>query len=489
MARVREMSIRVGLGASRWRVVRLMLAESAVVSAAGSAGGLLLGFGAAHVLAMRASAVAHLDVSPDWRLGLAALAAAVSAMFAVGLIPAWKIGRSDLALATRDGGDRVTQSLDAARLRYLLVTVQVAGSCLLLVFTAQLARSLQRALDPDPGFEYADVAVLDPSLASYGVDAASARAYWHSVRAAMERLGETAETALVSYAPLYGGGGNHSRYRSAPRLRVSRIDVEPSFFSLMRIPILSGRAFGAHDDPETTVIVSRRVALEMFGTIDVVRQGFPKDEPRQTIIAVAGDAHLVNPQATDAGEAYTPLGDDAIGASLLVRARTDPVRLLSPLRQASRAAATRVIPNVRLMRDDHARLLQVPSVVSSIVGGVALMALALACLGIFGVVSQGARLRTREVGIRLALGAPRPSIVRTLLRRTIRATGTGLTLGVVGALALSRGLGGAPFFVQSGDPLPYVVAALTLALAASAAAAIPTLGALGADPLKALRVD
>jgi ABC-type antimicrobial peptide transport system permease subunit len=104
-------------------------------------------------------------------------------------------------------------------------------------------------------------------------------------------------------------------------------------------------------------------------------------------------------------------------------------------------------------------------------------------------VSHGARLRTREVGIRLALGAPRRSIMRTLLRRTIWAGGTGLMLGLVGALALSRGLGGAPFFVQSQDSLPYVVAALTLALAGTAAAVLPTLRTLRADPLKALRVD
>jgi hypothetical protein len=133
----------------------------------------------------------------------------------------------------------------------------------------------------------------------------------------------------VSYAPLNGGGGNNSRYRSARQLRVLKISVEPSFFSLMRIPILSGRVFDAHDDPETVVIVSRRAALEMYGTVDVVGQRFPKDDPRQAIIAVADDAHLVYPYATDAAESYTPLGSNPIRASLLVRARTDPARLMA----------------------------------------------------------------------------------------------------------------------------------------------------------------
>ena len=364
---------------------------------------------------------------------------AVFAMLAVGLIPAWKIGRADLALAVRDGGERVTQGLHAARLRYVLLVGQVAGSCLLLVFTAQLARSLQRALDPNPGFEYANVAVIDPALRSHGIDASGANAYWNAVRLAIDAHPETAETAIVSYAPLNGGGGNNRRYGSARHLRISITAVEPAFFSVMRVPIVSGRLFEPSDDPEKTTIISRRAALEMYGTLDVLGQGFPKGDPQRTIVGVAGDAHLINPQATDAAEQYVPIGRGTSGASLLVRARNDPARLLAPLRQAGRAADARVLPEVRLMRDDFARLLRAAHDEPQSPAGSRYSRWGSRVLEFSASASHGARLRPRSRHSP-ALGAPTGSIVRTLLRSTMWTGATALTLGVIGAAALTERL-------------------------------------------------
>jgi putative ABC transport system permease protein len=489
ISRVREMSIRVALGAGRGRVVRHMLTESAVVAALGSTGGLMCGVAAARMLAQLAGSAVHLDVTPDWRLGLVILGVALFAVCVVGLIPAWKIGRSDLAQATQDGGERVAQGLHAAKLRYVLLTAQMAASCVLMVFTAQLARSLQRALEPDPGFDYANVAVLDPSLNAHGVEPAAAHAYWETVRQSVEAQPEAMDVAIASYAPLNGDGASNTRYRSTPGLRIANVAVEPAFFSVMRIPIVAGRVFGSDDDPLKTTIVSRRVAIEMYGTLDVVGRLFPKDEPRLAIVGVAGDAHFVNLRAPDAAERYVPLGRDRARASLLVRARTDPARLLAPLRQASRSADARVLPDVRLMRDDYVDLVRLPRLLSSMAGGISAIALGLVCLGIFGVVSHGARLRTKEVGIRLALGAPRGAVVGTLLRRTAWSAAAGLAggLGIAGALAMTGTLGGAPFYLETRDPMTYVAAAAIVLLAGGAAAILPALKMLRADPLRALR--
>jgi predicted permease len=487
LSRVREMSIRSGLGAGRARIVGHLLTESALVALLGALGGLALGAAAARILARRLADTVVLDLSFDWRLGLVMLAAAVLAMLAVGLMPAWKIGRSNLALAVRDGADQVTQGLQATRFRSLLVIGQIGGSCLLLVFTLQLVRSFQRALDPSPGFDYANVAVLDPSLGAHGLEPSGARAYWSTVRLALETQPDVEEMALVSYPPLYGGGGSASRYRSTPQLRIAKVDVEPSFFSVMRIPLLSGRLFDRRDDPQSPVIVSRRVALEMYGAIDVVGRGFPIDAPEREIIGVVGDAHFVNLRAPDAAEMYMPLGRDTAGASLLVRARTDPAPLLAPLRAASRSADPRVLPHVRMMRDDYLQLLRAPRLASALAASVSALALGLACLGVTGVVAHAARLRRKEIGIRLALGASRGAITRTLFQRTVRAAAIGLTLGLGGAAALTRLLSGAPFYVESRDPLTYVVAAVTLAVAGLVAVMPPIIGALRADPLNALR--
>jgi macrolide transport system ATP-binding/permease protein len=487
MSRVREMTIRAGLGAGRWRVVRHMLAESAVLAAIGSAAGLMFAVGATHALALQVGGAVRLDASPDWRLGLALVAVALFSMLAVGLIPAWKIGRADLALATRDGGERVTQGLHAARLRHVLVTAQVAGSCLLLVFTAQVARSLQRALDPDPGYDYTRVAVLAPSLNAHGVDEQAARDYWGRVRQSIAAQPEIAATAIVTFAPFNGGGGTNSRYKSTPHLRVHTLWVEPEYFALMRIPVLSGRLFEPGDDPESTGIISRRVAADMYGTLDVIGKRYPKDGPTRTIVGLVGDAHVANPQSTDAAELYVPMGRNLSHASLLVRAHSDPASVTARLREASRAAEPRVLPDVRLMRDDYERLLRAPRMMSSIAGGIAVLALGLACLGVFAVVSHSARVRTREIGIRLALGAPRGSLVRTLLRRTGWAAGIGTTAGLAGAVALAGAMAGAPFYVQSSDPVAYVAALLTLVAAGAAAAFVPAIRTLRADPLNALR--
>jgi predicted permease len=488
LSRVRELSIRVGLGASRWRIVRLLLAECAIVAGTGAVGGLVLGQAALQLLLRVVPPFARLDLTPDWRVGLAMFGCALLAMTVVGLSPAWKLGRSDLARATRDGGERLSSGLQSARLRYWLVAGQIACSCLLLVFTAQLVRSLQRALATDLGFEYANVVVLDPSLGSYGMTRDGALGYWRAVREATATQPETAAAALVSYAPL-SGQSNTSRYSAAPQLRVTNLHVEPAFFAVMKIPILAGRLFEDRGNAATEVVISRRVALAMYGTLDVIGQRYPKGEPRWEVVGLAGDAHLINLQATDAGEQYFPIGENVTGASLIVRAQGDPARLLPPIRLASRAADARVVPEIRLMRDDFERSLEPSRIASSIAGAIALLALVLACLGIFGVVSHGARLRIKEVGIRLALGARGGEIVRILLRQMVWAAGLGLVLGAAGALLLTRALAGEPFYLEFRDPTAYAAAIALLALTGALAAVTPALRSLRADPLRALRQE
>ncbi len=488
LSRVREMSIRAGLGASRWRIVRHLLAECAIVACLGAVGGLALGQAVLQSLVLMGTPLARLDLTPDWQVGAAMFACALLAMLVVGLSPAWKIAHSDLARATRDGGERLSQGLQSARLRAWLMAGQVAGSCLLLVFTAELARTVQRALAPDLGFDYADVVVLDPALQAYGLSGDAPRAYWDDTRRDIEARPQTAATALVSYAPL-SGQSNTSRYGSTPQLRITVMTVEPSFFDVMRIPIVAGRGFALRDTRQTSIIISRRVALEMFGTVDVLGRRYPKDDPRWTIVGLAGDAHLIDPHATDAGEQYVPIGSDVAGASLIVRARGDPALLVAPLREAARAANPRVVPEIRLMRDDFDRTLRGPSIAGWIAGLVSLLALALACLGLFGVVSHGARVRTKEVGIRLALGAQGGEIVRMLLRQTVWAAAAGTTLGIAGGSLLTRSLAGAPFYLEWRDPAAYLAAAAVLAITGAIAAILPAWRTLRANPLAALRQE
>jgi len=489
ISRVREMSIRSALGASRWRSLRYLVLEGGLVAAAGGVTGLGLGLVAAQVLASLSGAPRHVDLMPDWRTALVGGGAIALAALVVSLPAAWRVGRRDLALAVRDGGDRATAGLHSVRLRSLVIACQLAGCGVLLVFAGQMLQGLDRLRSTGLGFDFEDVAVLDPALAEHGMTPEAAFAYWADVRARVEANPGVASTALVTHAPL-GSARSTLSYAGVPRLNVHTLSVEPVFFSMMRIPILSGRGFAPGDAPGTVTIVSRTVATRMYGRADVVGEPFPRGGSESVIVGVADDAHLFTPGAPNMGEAYGLLSpSSAANAVLLARARTDAARFPGLMRQASRAAAPHLSPETRLLRDDFAGLLQGPRLASSVAGLTAFLALALACLGITGVVSYVANRRTKEIGIRLALGATSASAVRTLLRGSAAAGVAGATLGLGGGWLVGRLFAGDPLYLEPLNLSPYVAAVVILALSACAAAIWPAIRLLRADPLKALRLD
>jgi predicted permease len=387
----------------------------------------------------------------------------------------------------KDGGQQTSGGLERTRLRQTLVAAQVAGSCLLLIVAGLMARSLQRLLRADPGFEYENVAVLDPGLANYGIKGAEARAFWAQVQGAVAAHPEHERMALVSHVPL-GHSHSHSGYDDAPALRVTRIDVGPDFFSVMRIPILLGRPFNDSDDHRTAIIISRRLALEMYGTLNVLGNGFPKTKPEQTIVGVSGDAPVIQYQATNNAEAYSPLNAERFEhLALIVRAKSSPEQLIVPMRDAARAVDERILAESRLMKTDFEAKLRGPRTASAIAGLTALLALMLACLGIFGVVSYGASLRTKEIGIRVALGARNGAIAGLLLRQLTWPALLGIIVGVAASLPLGKAFEGEPFYLNSQDTLAHAAATLILVAAGGIAALAPTLRALRNDPLQTLR--
>jgi hypothetical protein len=258
----------------------------------------------------------------------------------------------------------------------------------------------------------------------------------------------------------------------------------------MRIPILAGRDLLPSDDHRTAVIVSRRVALEMYGTLDVLGRGFPKTDPTQTSVGVVGDAHLIKVTATDVGEQYSPLDPSHYEHFVLVaRARSDPVRLLGPMRQLSTAADNRVLARASLMRADFDKRLQPPRLAGSIAALTGLLALSLACLGIYGVVSFGAALRTREIGIRMALGSSRGAILRLLARQQAWPLLLGMIVGLAGAVPVAIGLQREPLYLSPIDPVVQAAVSAVFLITAGGATLLPAWQALRWDPLRALRHD
>jgi hypothetical protein len=235
------------------------------------------------------------------------------------------------------------------------------------------------------------------------------------------------------------------------------------------------------------VIVSRRLAIEMFGTLDVLGRGFPRSHPTDVIVGVVGDAHTIRVHATTVAELYRPLRrEDYAEATLVARTRDDAARLVPVLRDAAQAEP-RVVPVVRLLRDEFDRRTRGPRIAAVIASAVGLSTLWLACLGIFGVVSYAATLRAREIGIRTALGATRGRLLGTLLRRVLSPVAIGMVLGLAASTPLVLALSADPFYLQLDDPVALLSALGILAIAALVAATWPAARALRGNPADALR--
>ena len=485
--RSRELGVRIALGAKRSRIVRQLMIETLPLALLGAAGGLLFGGWAAGTIAAFGSMPDNISFAPDWQTLVMSAAMTVIALVVIGAVPAWKVARQELIAAIKDGGQQVSISLDKARLRRWLMGAQVLGSCLILALSAMMVRTLQRLVVDDLGFEYEHAATLQPSLGRYGFKGPDAIAYWRAVQERVEQHPETVGVTLALAPPL-GSRIQENTFRDdAPGLEVVTNRIGPSFFEVMSIPLLVGRTFTSADDPSSMVIVSRTLAMEMYGTLEVLGRAFPPSKPTATIVGVVGDAHTIRLGAVRSSELYRPLSEaDYVQAVMIARARGDAASLAPVLREAA-AIDSRVLPGVGLLRDAFQRRILGARIVSVIALSTGLLTLLIACLGIFGVVSYSAAQRTKELGIHLALGAKGRSIVRLVVRQIMWPITIGTALGVAAAGPIGKALTTGPVQLNPSDPAAYAAAIVVFLAAAVAAALLPAVRVLKSDPMQSLR--
>ena len=487
--RVRELGVRMALGARRGRIVRQLAMESVPLVVLGILGSLAFSRATVAVIASAGSLPPYLDFSIEWRTVAAAVALGALALAVVGLLPAWKVAQQPLIAAIKDGGQNVSRALDRTLMRRVMMVAQVAGSCLLLIVAGMTIRSVHRALETSAGFDYERAAVLSMPLDRYGITGDAARLYWYSVKERVEAHPEVENAAIVTAAPL-GGRRFQTRYNDTPGVDTLVQAVDPEYFAVMRIPLITGRSFNPGD--AKMVIVSRRLALAMYGTLDVLGRGFPKSAPERstdssTIIGIASDAHSIEVAANNTAELYEPLKPaDFSEVFLVARARRDADRLPPILREAA-SLDSRVIPSAHAMREDFDRRMQGPRLTSAIASGIGLLTLALACLGIFGVVSYGVALRTKEIGIRVALGAQQPALLGAIVRQVLTPVGVGVVIGLALAIPVGLVLGSEPFYLESTDPVTIASALAVFGIAGAVAALWPAYQVLRRNPVQALR--
>ena len=509
-ARQRELGIRRALGAGRMRLVRLLLAESLLVAVAGGVAGLIVAFWAKDVILRLAPAnVPRMnEVGVDWRvLAFTTIVSAIAGIL-FGLAPAWQFSKPDIQGALKD--TRAASPAARQHVRSALVIAQCALAMVLLVSAALLVRSFWRVMDVDPGIDGRGVLTArlwlpqpnDPPTGRYFKHEARVAFYEEVLRRARELPG-VRSAAIAGNLPLDGQrgagpvtiDGGPTNAADLPTVQGNTVSIE--YFDVMRIPLLKGRAFAAGDGLSGgVVVVNEEAAKRLFPGQDPLMKRLYFGRPRpgvqwMTVIGVVGNVLSDNLEVGARPMVYRPLTQaSSLSMALAVRTAGDPAALAIPLSRAVRAVdPDQPMFAVRTMQEIQESGTASRRFMIRLLAVFAMLALALAAIGIYGVMAYLVGQRRREIGIRIALGARRGEVVGMVVGRALKLAAIGLIVGGMASLATGELLTGLLFQIEPWDPWSFVTIAGVLALTAIAAAASPAVRAAQVDPAVALRAD
>jgi predicted permease len=495
-SRGREIAVRFALGATRGRLLKLLLTESLLVSMLGGAAGLLLAMWTAQGIPslFPPEHAQMLDIHLDSVAFATTLIISVVAGVAFGLTPAVQATRPVMVLALRGDGSGASEAQGGARLRTILVTAQVALSVILMVATAVVVRSLADALRADPGFAR-NVAIATIELPGrHANQVRGGRLLWGSVERVM-RMPAVEAAAWVSVPPL--GRANTRRFLIYPGGTASPegVDLEinvvsPGYFEAMQIALLAGRSFDETDRPrsEPVVIVNDELARRYF-------RGAPlgewmRDEDRLVkIVGVVKSARYRTLQESPQPMVYFPLAQNyQANLSLVARTFADPSALLEPIRSALTATDSGVtIYRVVTLDTFLSEALALDRLTTGLVGTCGVLALVLAVIGVYAVMADVVARRRREIGVRVALGARPVQVVTLVYGQGLGLTAVGLAIGSVGAYAGIKLMETITDITAAVDVMTIAAIPGLLAVMIVVAAVVPTTRALRIDPTIALR--
>lgn len=512
LSRQRELALRTALGARRSRLVRQLMTEGACFAVISGAAGLLLAGLAVRVLkVMLPPTLPRVDAivvdAPVLAVGL--LASIVSGVV-VGLIPAWRASRAALTPELVQQG-RGMAGTDRMFARHALVVTQTALATLLLVGAALLLQSFARLQQAPLGFDPEPVITARVSLLDTAYpDAARTLGFWQQLLDSLEGRAGVQSVAVASSAPFTPGvraGGRVRDRRTAAAsadASVGAIEhvVSANYFRALGVPLLAGRTFGVEDGLEAprVAIVSESVARALWPGASPIGQTLEWNGGRPaSVIGVVGDVRGASGQGPRGGSldldpgaaAYFAVTQQPLRAmTIVMRTSGDAAATAVLLRRAAQTIdPTQAVSQVRRLRDWLDETAAEPRFTSFLSGAFAGVALVLAAVGIYGVLAGAVAQRTREIGVRVAVGASRGQIVRMILRWGFSVAATGIAIGLAAAAALSPVLGALLFGVTSRDPITYVAVGALLATVALAACYLPAARAMRIDPLLALRGD
>ena len=500
-ARRREIAIRLALGAGRWRLIRQLLTESTALALLGGALGLFIALWTADLLPSFFSPeeTAVLDFSLDGRVLGFTLLLSIATGLLFGLAPALQATRADLVGALKDDTAGAPQGMSRFGLRGALVVAQVAISLVLVVSAGLFLRSLRNAMNFDPGFDSRNL--LLASLETKGPELAREKGqqFYDELLGRVRHLPGVKDVSLTRIVPVSGGGQRRGitiegyEPRPGEDTELNTNVVGPDFFRTMGIPLVAGRTFDERDrrDAPGVVVVNEEFARRYYPGQDAVGKRLRTDSegPSLEIVGVARTARYRNLREQPLPFIYIPLSQEyQSGMTLLVRTEGDPLDAVSAVRAAAQGINKGVpLFNVTTMSQHVGAALasdRMIAVLLGIFGGVALL---LAVVGIYGVMSYAVARRTHEIGVRMALGAQRSDILALVIRQGMAPVLVGGVLGLAAAFALTRVMEGLLFGVSATDPVTFAGVAMLLAGVALLACYIPARRAARVDPLLALR--
>ena len=505
-ARRRELAVRIALGGSRRQLARQLGAESIVIAAAGAAGGILIALWGARlvrvVIPIEVPSWIHLGV--DLRTVAFALGVSVVLGLVLTLAANTHVASRSLADALRDG-NRTGTGMSGARSRRALVVVEIAVSLALLVGALLLTRSFARMQQADPGFDATGVLTLRISLPESRYPSDSSVARFHDrLHAGLRALPGVVTSASVLTPPLNDENifttitieGQPAPAGQA--MHAHREAITPDYFSVLRIPLRTGRMFTTADDASAprVAIVTESLARDRWPNQNAVGKRLKlgqadSNEEWITVVGVARDIKQFGVREGTTEGIYLPFSQSPPRTSTItLRVAEKPTAVAPSARRVVGALDPELaVFGVESMTQILARSIWQPKLQALLVGAFAVIALVLAAVGVYGVVSYAVAQRTREIGVRIALGAQRSAVLRLVIAQGVRLTLIGVAVGLAGSLAGARLLEGLLFGVRARDPLTFGGVPILLFLVAVIACYLPARRAANVDPAVALRAD
>jgi putative ABC transport system permease protein len=504
LSRQKEIAIRTALGAGRWRLARQLLSESVLLASLGGAAGVVLAaFGVSVLCTMGPSSIPHLsDVRTDYRVLLFTALVSILTGLLFGLVPFSAAARTDPNDGLKEGGSHLSSGPGGQRLRGALMILELALALVLLTGSGLLIRSFVRLTEVDPGFDPNHVltARVGLPLDQYSKPGEQS-AFFHSLLERVRDLpGVTSADAVVSL-PLQGfmmaAGFDIEGRPPRPEVNMAaEINISsPGYFHTIGVPVILGRTFVPQDTAD-----SPRVALL---NQTCARKYFPDENPLgkriqiagagswTTIIGVVGDIRQTGLVALPEPEIILPyLQSPYSGMVMVIRTTKDPLSLVPAVRsQVGAIDKNAPLFEVSTLEETLAAEFAARRFNMLLLGVFAGVALLLAVMGIYGVMSYSTAQRTHEFAIRIALGAGSAEVLRLTLRRSLVLTLAGLAIGLAGAFALTRFMSSLLYGVQPTDVSTFIAASVALAMAAFTASYIPARWATKVDPMVALRYE